>query len=394
MDEPYDVTIVFPIDGIPYDVEGKTIPAKEFLEDYKINKAETYITKQSFSGLTNKLGEDFEDSSPFVFTLSNGLIISGFVAMTQTSFGAVGETTKGVAPIAHFEFEGGSLDIYDVNSMNTLEEFVETIDIELTEDVNKLVTKYNDYYVAVLYLKVPSAISAESRLQLKACPEQTERVKQALQEKTEFDYFEIMELVEGSCAEQLRELIMSVTNIDSDVDGTLVNMKFRGTKKFFYPTSIVNSYKYPITDQKYFIKTPSSLHIDLESSDIDKTAKFDSERWYKVTSTKEDIKGNIISANFGIKLGDIVRSINQAFYNSSGWLVLIIYLLIIILPFVYYHFKVDESLTKGEIGLTIGLFFVGGLLLNSLIMLIKKKRKFALTLFLLWIILLIVMIIF
>src|SRR3989338_2790887 len=57
MDEPYDVTIVFPIDGITYDVEGKTIPARQFLEDYKINIAENYITKQSFSGLVKKVGK-------------------------------------------------------------------------------------------------------------------------------------------------------------------------------------------------------------------------------------------------------------------------------------------------------------------------------------------------
>ncbi len=394
MDEPYDVTIVFPIDGIPYDVEGKTIPAKQFLEDYKIDVAENYIAKQSFSGLIKKVEEDFEDSSSIVFGLSNGVIAGLGIGFTRTMFGSIESMDKGMGPIAHFEFEGGSLDIYDINSMDTLEEFVKTINITLTGEVKELVTKYNDYYVAVLYLKVPSVLSEDLRNQLKLCPEQTERVKQALQEKTEFNYIEIRELADGPCREPLQELINSVTNVNSNLNGTLVNMKFQGTNEFFYPTSIVNSYKYPITDQKYFIKTPSKLHINLDSSKIDKTASFNSERWYKVSSTEEDIKGKIINAGIGVRFGDVLRSINQAFYNNSGWFVFIIYLLIIVVPFLYYHFKIEESLTGGEIGLSIGLFFIGGLLLTSLVMLIKKKKKFALTLFSLWLLLLIIMIIF
>ena len=394
MDEPYNVTIVFPIDGIPYDVEGKTIPARQFLEDYKINIAENYVTRQSFSGLTKKVGDDFKDSSSIVFSLSNGVIAGLGIGFTRTMFGAAGKGIEGIGPIAHFEFEGGSLDIYDVNSMDTLEEFVKTINITLTGKVKELVTKYNDYYVAVLYLRVPSVLSEDLRNQLKLCPEQTERVKQELQERTEFNYMEIRELAEGPCREPLQELINSVTNVNSNLNGTLVNMKFQGTNQFFYPTSIVNSYKYPITDQKYFIKTPSNLHINLDSSKIDKMASFNSERWYKVSSTEEDIKGKIINAGIGVRFGDVLRSINQAFYNNSGWFVFIIYLLIIVLPFLYYHFKVEESLTGGEIGLTISLFFVGGLLLTSLVMLIKKKKKFALTLFSLWLLLLVIMIIF
>ena len=398
LDEPYNVTIVFPIDGIPSDVEGKTMPAGQFLEDYNLNTAENYITKQSFSGLIKKVGKDIKKSSSVVFTLSNGLLGAGMLLTSLkyteagANFGSMGRDALG--PIAHFEFEGGSLDIYDVNSMETLEEFVKTVNITLTGKVQELVTKYNDYYVAVLSLKVPSVLNEDLRNQLKLCPEQTERVKQELQEKIEFNYKEIQELTEGSCEEPLQELINSVTNINSDLNGTLVNMKFQGTNEFFYPTSIVNSYKYPITDQKYFIKTPTRLQINLDSSKIDKVASFDSERWYKVSSTEEDIQGKVVNASIGIRFKDVLRLINQALYNNSSWFVFIIYLVGIILPFLYYHFKVKESLTWGEFGLTIGLFVVGGFLLSSLVMLIKKKKKFALTLFLIWLLLLIITIVF
>lgn len=392
IDEPYNVTIVFPIDGIPSSVDGKTMSAQQFLRDYKIGVAESHITAQSFSELIKKAEKSFKEIGLVVFGLSNGLPAALYGFVFSARIGAIGEGVRGIGPMAHFEFEGGSLDIYDVNSMDTLEEFVKTINVTLTEKVQELVTKYNDYYVAVLHLKVPSALNEDFRNQLKSCPEQTEKVKQELQEKTEFDYMEIRDLTEGPCQEPLQELITSVTNINSNLNGTLVNMRFQGTNQFFYPTSIVNSYKYPITEQKYFIKTPSGLHIHLDSSKIDKTANFDSERWYKVSSTEKDIKGKIVNAGIGVRFGDLLRLTNQAFYNNSGWVVFIIYLLILISPFMYYHIKVEESLTKGEIGLTVGLFFVGGLLLSSIVMLFKKKKKFALTLFSLWLILLTIMI--
>ena len=329
--------------------------------------------------------------------------------------------------LAHFEFEGGSLDIYDVDSMETLEEFVKTINITLTGEVKELVTKYNDYYIAVLKLKVPSVLDENSRNQLKDCPEQTQRVKQALQEKTEFNYEEIGQLIGSdpyllreigyleqsaesdyyskkrldelyaktdSCSIALAKLISSVTNVNSNVNGTLVNMKFQGTNEFFYPTSIVNSYKYPINDQKYFIKTPSILDIKLKSSEIDNKANFDSERWNKITSSEEDIKGEIIKAGINVRISDFLRKINQGLYNTTGWITFLIYLVIIIIPLLYYKFKVNERLTKREIGLVIVLFFIGGFILNSIVMFAKNKWKFALTLLSIWLILLLIMIIF
>ena len=396
MDEPYNVTIVFPIQGIPSDVAGKTITAQQFLNDYNINKADEHFKKQSFSGLIKKIDKDFEATSGSIFAFTNG-IVPNFIRLffVKGLFGmASKEIIGGLSPLAHFEFEGGTLDIYDVNSMSTLEEFVKTINITLTGEVQELVTKYQDYFVAVLRINVPSALNEDLRNQLSLCPEQTERAKQALQEKTEFNYEEIYELAEGPCRKPIFELIESVTKINSNVKGTLVDMKFENTDRFFYPVSIVNSYKYPITEQKYLIKTPSKLHIELESSKVDKTANFNSERWSKISSTREDISGKIIRASFGVRIGDILRSITQSFYNNTGWFVFIVYLLIIMLPLVYYHYKVDESLTSGELILTFGMFILGGLILSSLVMSIKKKRKFALILFLIWLLLLIPNIVF
>lgn len=400
MDEPYNVTIVFPIDGIPYDVEGKKITAGEFLDKYGIRAAEENMIKQSFEEAVKKVGSDLKETSSTAFLLSNGIFATIF--FTANYFGATGAYNTdgmrfagGLNPVAHFEFEGGSLDIYDVKSMETLEGFVKTINITLTGDVEKLVTKYNKYYVAVLYLNVPSAIDADSRQMLKSCPGRTETVKRALTEKTSFNYRETDELAgNDECSEPLRRLINSVTNVDSSLNGTLVMMKFRDTDSFFYPTSIVNSYKYPITDQKYFIRTPTDLHIDLESSAVDKTANAGSGRWYEVSSTEEDIKGKIVPAGIDARLGDMYRSFNQTIYDNSGLSVIIIYLLIIVLPLAYYLLRVKEGHGLWNAVMAVLLFLIGGLLLSSLGMFLRKKRMFALTLSIIWLMILTMSIIF
>ena len=84
-------------------------------------------------------------------------------------------------------------------------EFVKTINITLTDKVKDLVTKYKEDYVAVLYLKVPSAVNQDVRNELKACPEQTELIKQELQVKTEFAYYELRELTVGPCERSTRQ---------------------------------------------------------------------------------------------------------------------------------------------------------------------------------------------
>jgi hypothetical protein len=410
MDEPYNVTIVFPISGIPYDVQGRVITAEEFLEDYNVGEAEKYLEKQSFSGIVKKVREDFKENAGSAFMLANGFLGLFLRGMSSGSFGAA----KGAfAPLAHYEFEGGSLDIYDVNSMATLEEFVRTVNITLTGEVKELVTKYKDYFVAVLYLNVPSVMNEFERLKLRECPE-ADNVKKALQEKTEFSFDEISELTglekyylrqynyadefdrdwyfqDNACGVVLARLIYSVSRVNSKAEGTLVIMKFN-SNAFFYPTSIVNSYKYPITDEKYFIRTPRDLHVQLDTSDVDKIAAFDSERWYKVGSSEEDISGHIVKADKGVEFGDKMRAFNQNIYDKSGWIVFGLYMLIVLLPFIVYIQR-GSILTFQDGFRLMGLFLLGGFLLCTIAMYVVKRKRLALASLSAWILILLVTIV-
>ena len=260
MDKPYNVTIVFPMDQIPYDVQGKKMPAVEFLSSYGLSEAENNIKKQDVMEIVKNV------NGP-LFLTSNGIL-----PMIPLLFfsGTMGARAGGVETnaLAHFEFEGGSLDIYNVSSAQTLDEFVNSLGINVTDKVKDLVTKYNNYFVAVLRLQVPSLISEDKMNYLESCaPDVLEGIQNELSQSSETSYNELQSMIyrypnnfDEQGNEYLREYISAATYTSGAVNGTLVTMKFRNSNSFFYPTSIVNSYKYPIKDQKYYVKVPDSFH--------------------------------------------------------------------------------------------------------------------------------------
>jgi hypothetical protein len=337
-----------------------------------------------------------------LFALSNGLILGYLYYYSITHpYQWVGVVApEAVAPIAHFEFEGGTLDIYNISSTGKLEEFVKTINIPLTGKVKELVTKYKDYYIAFLRLKVPSVINENDISFLENCmPDGLERIKDEFSKKTDFKFNEIYQLIDkeitkSSCGERgrkiLEEYIYFATHASEDVEGILVIMKFKDSNNFFYPISIVNSYKYPIKDQRYYIKFPDNLHIRLSSSKISKTANFEDKRWYKINLTKEDIKGEIVEANSFVKLQDTIRNFVLALYDNPTPVVIAIYVLIFVLPLIL--LRRIENLTKSEIVLTIVMYLLGGLSASAIVMFTKKKKKLAFSFLFIWILLLVILI--
>ena len=391
MDKPYDVSIVFPMDQIPYDVDGKKISALNFLNDYGISNAEYYIKRQDVTELAKNVNN-------IAFLGANGAIPLFTIALFSFSagFGAAGGMPQNrLSPIAHFEFEGGTLDIYNVSSAQTLDEFVKTVGIETEGKVKDLVNKYKDYYVAVLKIKVPSLVSEDKINYLENCaPQALETIRNELSQKTEISFNELMNSAmsaPNSCggqgSEYLREYVEAATYMSQNVNGTLVIMKFKNDN-FFYPTSIVNSYKYPIKDQKYFVKVPDNLHIELSSSTVSKIANFDYKRWYKIDSTQEDLKGKIVDSNYFVSLGDSSRNLIMELNDNPFWIIIISYILILVLPLIV--FKKSEKINYKEIGLTVFAYLIGGLVLISIIFGVKKKKKIALIYFAIWIIMLII----
>ncbi len=398
MDRPYNVTIVFPMNSVPYDVQAKSLNTDEFLRQVNIDNVESAGRMQNASELQNAVDKP-------LFSFSNGVVASAVYNFVLSLFsgpvlenavpqyGGAVEGARAIAPVSHFEFTGGSLDIYNVSSQQTLDEFVKTIDINTTDAVRDLVVKYKDYYVAVLYLKVPSVVN-ESDIELleKCTPDALEDIKNSLQGGGG-GYYNMRqaedEIDKNGCGEEALDALgnyrYSAGIGSSDINGTAVTMKFSNSNSIFYPVSIVNSYKYPISEQGYYIKVPGNLHANLSSSHASSIISLGGERWYKISSTKEDVRGEIVPATADIGMQDSWRGFVQFLYVNHKSIIFILYLLMVGLPLLIVWKR--EKLDKEDFVLSAASYFIGGLILSSIVMLVRKRKQLAAIYFVLWVVL-------
>jgi hypothetical protein len=160
--KPKNVTLVIPLKSIPKNVDANKLSSKEFLEKYKFNEIEKQIERQSLSKF-------IEDSSSITSEYLKNYLISSlltplyFAAPERRNYfiqGAMPEAVgralpEGVEYIKKFEFEGGSMEIYKVESGATLGEFVKQYkDLEMPENLKEAVDNYKTYYIALLNLEV------------------------------------------------------------------------------------------------------------------------------------------------------------------------------------------------------------------------------------------------
>ncbi len=164
--ENHNITVVIPLKSVPQDVSGDKLNSSEFLKKYSFDDVEKLVEKQSFAGFVKKSAPQIRDAlgeyimlsliSP-IYEISKfaffplGLYSSGFMGPAATLGAEAARDYEGVTHIATYEFEGATIDIYDVESGNTLEDFMKDYyDLYLPENVKHAVDTYKTHYIAIL----------------------------------------------------------------------------------------------------------------------------------------------------------------------------------------------------------------------------------------------------
>ncbi|NIO45108.1 MAG: hypothetical protein GTN36_06195 [Candidatus Aenigmarchaeota archaeon] len=164
--ETHDITVVIPLKSVPQDVSGDKLNSSEFLNKYGFDDVERLIEKQSVAGFIKKSSPQIRDAlgeyimlslispiyeiSKFAFFPFYGGFMAGST-LTDGGLAAREQAYPGVTHIATYEFEGATIDIYDVESGNTLEEFMKDYyDLYLPDNVKDAVDNYKTHYIAVL----------------------------------------------------------------------------------------------------------------------------------------------------------------------------------------------------------------------------------------------------
>lgn len=163
--EEHNTTVIIPLKSIPQDVDSNRITEKEFLSKYEFDKIQDKIRSESFGEFIKKVDpktrillEDYLLSSVFspLHFLSR-IKYPGYGPIYAENIFALGGTRtlpSGVTNIKRFEFEGGYMDIYGVESGQTLEDFLKEYQLEIPENVKLAIDRYRAYYIAVLNLEI------------------------------------------------------------------------------------------------------------------------------------------------------------------------------------------------------------------------------------------------
>lgn len=163
--EEHNTTIIIPLKSIPQDVDSNRITEKEFLSRYEFDGIRDKIGNESFGEFIKKVDpktrillEDYLLSSVFspLHFLSRIKYLGYGPIYAEDIFALGGTRTlpSGVTYIKRFEFEGGYMDIYGVESGQTLENFLKEYQLEIPGNVKESVDRYNAYYIAVLNLEI------------------------------------------------------------------------------------------------------------------------------------------------------------------------------------------------------------------------------------------------
>lgn len=393
LDRPYDVKMVFPMKELPAGVEGKKLSIKEFMENEKIGAAKTEETKQNLAEAVNAVRRPLVIPAIISGAGIGGSFLYSLSFLFTTVGSGAGRNKEGDA-IASYSFEGGQLDIYDVSGGKTLDTLVKELGFEASGKVKELVDKYSDYYAAVMTLNVPTALSPQKMDYLKNnCGPQFESAKALLRTKTTIEWKDLgidqwkASKVQASgggetqdCESMIIELVSSATSPSSEVKGVMVSMKYN-SKEIFYPTSIVNSYEYPVTDQAYYVKTPTDLQFSTETP-VSGKILLESTRWYIIKDPSEDMAGRIEPASAQTKAEDAWLMAVKTMYENSGWIALILFIAMAAMAVRFVSGIPKEDLPPMNNLIIITL--LAGVIIGVIYAFVKGKRKFAAMLFLTW----------
>ncbi|MFH1199673.1 MAG: hypothetical protein V1708_01250 [Candidatus Micrarchaeota archaeon] len=393
LDQPQNVTLVFPMKALPKSFKAEKTTLSEFTDREDLRSFNAAKLRQSLEGAAGKLREDSRYFAPFaaigvVGTIALGvLLFLPFVVLRGSVLGSANQMLAGsrdTGIISHYEFEGGSLDIFDASSNSTMDEIASRLGYSYDGKLAALIEKYRNNFVSVLNIAVETPLPPERMAYFKnQCPYWHNMAKQALKEKKiDFaslglsGYYPQYSYSYGANSYGQGRNDASNTNdckslaytfitraagqgssysyygSGSEPKGIMLDIGFEADDPIFYPVSVVESYNYPVAQQQYLVRVGKDKEFRFTSSQASSTALVGGMRWYEITSTAADLEGTVGPA--GSKTGfddSLLRMWQNAYYNSV-WLALAAYLALIVIAW--------EALRRRAPQISLAGLFTGG----------------------------------
>jgi len=347
-----NITVVVPLQTQPFGVAAERMTDKEFMSDHNFDKIDEIYKKQT-EGL-GKLGEEIGNNMRWLGAGEvggpGGFLLYYIWTMPMLTTGAGG--------ITHYEFEGVSVDIHSFNSSQSLKELYESLNLAVPENVDNIISKYQDYSIALVNTttKPPIAEDEFNALQTQV-PEVMDGFKNYVKKHSETLFYTY-----GSKKYEMMYYGGIVDFGDSELNSLYKNISNYTLRRYFYKLVLATyglvevegfqlSISLPLYNgQAYFPlgTSPSwgkvsKIKIIFECPDDKeiafskdcKNAYYNSKHYsiweFNDAAPDYDLEGKIQDKGFGTSWDEFMHKSSQWTYDNSGFLSILCILLMFIL---------------------------------------------------------------
>lgn len=161
-EKPHNLSIIIPLPSLPTKINGTRKEEAYFYGEHDILDLIERAENQNFKRAISNLFEDTRNILNY-YTFSSLLSLASLPLIYQSaSYSSVsggyyrailGKGGHGRGLVAHYVFEGMTIDIYELGTNETLSKFIAENNITSVDWLQEVLQKYGSYYVAVIRCK-------------------------------------------------------------------------------------------------------------------------------------------------------------------------------------------------------------------------------------------------
>ncbi|MCK5561618.1 MAG: hypothetical protein KAJ51_13530 [Thermoplasmata archaeon] len=361
LDPGANLTILVPLRTLPSDVTGKPLKETEFRDEYKITRAEREIIRQDMGEAMDKFGTETTDYFQYAFGSCIWTFLGEYTRQEihrieydnyygdeKGDSGTLGGEYGEPEPVQHYEFDGFSIDVFNVSSGPVLTDYLEDKGLILPE--SDVFQRYNNQYVAVIESATKPPISeTEFQYLQKYVPNSTSHLIEELKTEPARSARQIRYLkwdLHDHIRNEFREESVTEVNryelqdyMDNLVDAVFTKADFEGevleielpldNGKMFFPLGTSGGWPNTIGDIDILFKVPENKALDIPHS---KDAYFEDAHWHlfqvENSNPDYDLESTLKSSDSSAK-SEMERAafISDNFKELAFVIILIIFLL-------------------------------------------------------------------
>ncbi|UCF08084.1 MAG: hypothetical protein JSW28_10675 [Thermoplasmata archaeon] len=307
LDPGSNLTILVPLRTLPVTISGEPIKEGEFRNTYNIERAEDEVRKQDMDAALDKLGSRTKECLGFAFGSMVWTLPGEYTRQRIHQRGGYSDLSLGMEgeskdygppePIQHYEFDGFSIDVFNVSAGPKLTDYIEQKGLSIPE--SDVLDQYNNHFIAVIEsMTRPPIIESDFKGLKDYVPNTIEYLKEKLKEEPDKNEYEIRSLkydlhskinneardnLSSPAIYELEDVMDELVDAcfgEADFEGEIIHVELPLDEgKMFFPLGTSGGWPNAIGDIDILFKVPEDKALALPQSE---DAFFDGYHWYLI----------------------------------------------------------------------------------------------------------------